>query len=480
MFRAGQGRPRVGLKATFEAIHCFVRFPVVLFRPVPYCRPSCRLGQSRGLQKTAGKGIMGKLNTAKMRTLTKPGVYGDGDGLYLQVRSADRRTWIFRFRLASKDHWMGLGTVADVSLAEARETAAATRRRVRQGIDPIDARDAERAARAAGNGRNTFATVAAAYLAAHELSWRNPKHRQQWRNTLDTYAAPVLGKLNVAGISTADVMSVLNPIWREKPETASRLRGRIEAILDYATTSGLRTGENPARWRGHLANLLPTRSKIAPPEHHAALPWRKIGGFMQTLAGQEGVAALALRLTILTAARTGEVIGARWEEIDPQTQVWTVPAKRMKAGREHRVPLSGEAVQVLRRVAEMTTGVAPDETWPASGFIFPGGRMGKPLSNMAMAMLLKRMGRDDLTVHGFRSTFRQWCAESANTPREVAEAALAHTPRDKVEAAYQRGDVLERRRILMSEWAQHCLKPASESDVVPLRTVGRPLGTISI
>jgi len=406
---------------------------------------------------------MGKLNAAKLRTLTKPGTYGDGAGLYLQVRRAERRSWLYRFKLHGKPHLMGLGTLADVSLAEARDAAAAARKLVRQGIDPISRRRAERADAAERTGLNTFAEVADAYIAAHEASWRNAKHRQQWRNTLDTYARPVLGNLGVAIVDTGAVMRVLEPIWREKPETASRLRGRIESVLDYATARGWRTGDNPARWRRHMDNLLPSRAKIARVEHHAALPWRQIGAFMADLAKQEGVGALALRFAILTAARTGEVIGARWSEIDMPAAVWTVPAGRMKAGREHRVPLSDSALDVLRQAAKLALKQDP------AAFVFPGGKAGKPLSSMAMLMLLRRMERGDLTAHGFRSTFRDWCAEATNYPREIAEAALAHTLRDKTEAAYQRGDLMEKRQRLMSEWATYCAKPAPAGEIVPLR-----------
>ena len=406
----------------------------------------------------------GKISAAKLRTFLAPGVYGDGGGLYLRVRDGERRTWLFRYKLHGKARWMGLGALTDVSLAEAREAAMAARKLVRQSVDPIEARRARRAEQAAKAGLNTFQEVAEAYIAAHEASWKNAKHRQQWRNTLDAYAFPILGKLSVAAISTGEIMRVLEPIWREKPETASRVRGRIEAVLDYATARGWRTGENPARWRGHLANLLPSRAKLARVEHHAALPWREMGAFMEALGKQEGVAALALRFAILTAARTGEVIGARWGEIDLANAVWTVPAERMKAKREHRVPLSGAALDVLRALAKLGT--------EADRFVFPGGKAGKALSNMAMAMLLERMGRDDLTVHGFRSTFRVWCAEATNTPRELAEAALAHTLKDKVEAAYQRGDLMEKRRRLMAEWAAFCAKPALVGAVVPIRARG--------
>ncbi len=408
---------------------------------------------------------MGKLSAGAVKGLTKPdakpGAYGDGGGLYLHVRGRQSRSWLFRFKLHGKAHLMGLGTVVDVSLAEAREAATAARKLVRQGVDPIEARRARRAEQAAKAGLNTFREMAESYIAAHEAGWRNAKHRQQWRNTLDTYAFPVLGRLGVAAVGTAEVTRVLEPIWREKPETASRVRGRIEAVLDYAAARGWRTGENPARWRGHLANLLPSRAKLARVEHHAALPWREAGAFMEALGKQEGVAALALRFAILTAARTGEVIGAHWAEMDLANAVWTIPAERMKAKQEHRVPLSDAALDLLRGVARL--GAEADR------FVFPGARAGKPLSNMAMAMLLERMGHDDLTVHGFRSTFRDWCAEATNYPRELAEAALAHTLRDKVEAAYRRGDLMEKRRRLMEEWAAFCAKPAAAGEVVPIR-----------
>jgi integrase len=405
--------------------------------------------------------MAGKLNAAKLRTLTKPGVYGDGGGLYLQVRRPDRRTWIYRYRVHGKSRWMGLGALSDISLAEAREAATAARKRVRQGVDPIEARRAEGAEKTAKAGKNTFGEVAALYINAHEASWRNAVHRQQWRNTLNTYVVPVLGKTGVALIGTGAVMNVLEPIWHDKPETASRLRGRIESILDYAAARGWRTGENPARWRGHLAKLLPSRAKLARVEHYAGLPWCEMGAFMTALAQQEGVAALALRFAILTAARTGEVIGARWREVDVQGAVWTVPAGRMKAGREHLVPLSDAAEDVLRKVMPLR---------PNTGaFVFPGAKPDKPLSNMALLMLLRRMGRTDLTAHGFRSTFRDWCAEATNYPREVAEAALAHALRDKTEAAYQRGDLMEKRRRLMTEWAAFCGRPAISGDIVMLR-----------
>jgi integrase len=407
------------------------------------------------------------LTAAKVRT-AKPGRYGDGAGLYLLVRGPQARFWLFRYTREGKMREMGLGPASGasgVSLADARVKARKLHAAVREGFDPLLERDAEREAKAALAKMTEiklmrFRDVAAAYIAAHEASWRNAKHRQQWSNTLDAYAHPILGDLPVADVDTGAVMRVLEPIWREKAETASRLRGRIESVLDYAKARGWRDGENPARWRGHVANMLPKRSKVQPVEHHAALPWREIGAFMAGLSTQEGLGALALRFTILTGARPSESIEARWSEIDTSAGVWTVPPSRMKAGREHRVPLSDAALSVLREVAPLH-----DDT--RGGWIFPGARAGRPLSNMAFLMLLRRMERGDLTAHGFRSTFRDWAAETGQ-PADVAEAALAHTLGNKVQAAYQRGDLLERRRKLMDTWAEFCARSEPSGEVVPL------------
>jgi len=393
--------------------------------------------------------MRGKLKAVEVKNQKKPGRYGDGGGLWLQVRRTEpkrpdgepeyHRSWVFRYMLRGRARAMGFGPVDDVSLAEARDLAYQARKLLLQGIDPIDRRRADQAAA----GGITFREVADQYLAAHEASWRNPKHRQQWRNTLDTYAVPMLGKLAVSSIDTGAIIKVLEPIWTAKPETASRLRGRIEAILDYASARGWRNGDNPARWRGHVAKLLPPTSRVQRVEHHAALPWRDMPTFWQELAGQEGVAAMALRFAILTAARTGEVIGAQWREIDRDNP------DRMKAHREHRVPLTDAALGVLDTMAPFRR---------QDGYVFPG-KPRKPLTNMAMAALLDRMGRNDITVHGFRSTFRDWCAEATNYPREIAEAALAHTNKDKTEAAYQRGDFFDRRREMMGEWAAFASRP---------------------
>jgi integrase len=411
------------------------------------------------------------LNSALLRTLTQPGAYNDGGGLYLRVRQANQRAWAFRFMLDGKASWMGLGAYPEVGLAEARERGVAARRLLEQGIDPIADRQAKQAAQQAAvtaakavaiADANTFDRAVDAYLAAHEAGWRNAKHRAQWPSTLTTYASPVIGRLPVADVSTDHVVAILEPIWRTKPETAGRVRGRIEAILDYAKVKGWRVGENPARWRGHLSHMLPARGKVARVVHHAALPWAEVATFMARLAQQEGVAALALRWTILTAGRTGEALGATWGEMDMQAALWTVPAERMKAGREHRVPLSEPALAVLAQVAELRAHGGPDAP------VFPGQSLTRPMSNMAMLMLLRRMGRTDLTAHGFRSTFRDWVSEATNHPGEVAEAALAHTLGSKVEAAYQRGTMLEKRRKLMADWAAFCTAPAPAGNVVAL------------
>lgn len=425
------------------------------------------------------------LTAAKVRTAA-PGRYGDGNGLYLLVRHKKAAFWIFRYTLHGRMREMGLGPArgsAAVPLAShpdpankeklvlgARDLAATLRRLVRGGIDPLERREAEAAAaRAAVQADKakaiTFRAVANYYLEAHEAAWRNAKHRRQWETTLKRYAHPHMGDLPVGTVGTEHVLAALEPIWRSKPETASRVRGRIEAILDYAKTREWRTGENPARCKGHLDHLLPSRSKIAAVEHHAALPWGESAAFVAALRQQAGVAARALEFAILTAARTGEVIGACWQEIDLHGAVWTIPAKRMKAAREHRVPLSKPALTLLGEMASLR---ADDGL---NAFVFPGMRRGQPLSNMAMLVLLRRMERSDLTAHGFRSTFRDWCAEATNCPREVAEAALAHTLRDKTEAAYQRGDLFEKRGRLMADWAEFCGRrfEPTEADVIPLR-----------
>ena len=384
------------------------------------------------------------------------------EGFFLQVARNGSRSWLFRYTLNGKTRHMGLGSLAVISLADARTAAIECRRLCHAGVDPIEHRKASRTeARLATARAMTFDDCANRYMAAHAVGWRNSKHRAQWVATLRTYVTPVFGSLPVQTIDTGLIMRVLEPIWTIKPETASRVRGRIEVILNWAKTHGFRQGENPARWRGHLENLLPSRSRVQKIEHHAALPYSDVGVFMCDLRERAGVAAAALEFLILTAARTSEVIGARWEEMNLSTRTWVVPAERMKARAIHRVPLSNAALVVLERMRV----IQQDE------FVFPSTKKGKRLSNMALLVLLRRMKRTDLTTHGFRSTFSDWAAECTNFPREVAEIALAHTISNKVEAAYRRGDLFDKRCRLMDAWAEYCAATISApGTVVPLRT----------
>jgi integrase len=391
-------------------------------------------------------------------------MWSDGGGLYLQCTAGAeggvRRSWLYRFAAKGRERQMGLGSTETVSLAEARDKAAECRKLRQAGIDPIEHRKAMQAQAALEAAKSmTFDECREAYIRAHAAGWRNPKHHQQWENTLKTYASPVFGKVAVQAVDVTLVMKVLEAIWAMKPETASRLRGRIEAVLDWAKVRGLRSGENPARWRGHLDHLLPGRDKVRKVKHHAALPYIQISKYLDELRKREGIAARALEFAILTATRTNEVIGARWDEIDLAARVWIIPESRMKAGREHRVPLSDAAISVLK----FMQSVRQNE------YIFPGDRRAT-LSNMALLMTLRRMNRGDLTTHGFRSTFRTWAAERTAFPREVVEAALAHVVGNKVEAAYQRGDMFDKRRRLMAAWAEFCSKPLIAGDVVPLRS----------
>jgi integrase len=396
------------------------------------------------------------LTVRQVETMREPGMYADGDGLYLQVTAAGAKTWIFRFQLAGKRREMGMGSVSLVTLAKAREKAKEARLDVKSGIDPIAARDAREAQRALDAARlMSFEDAATEYVRSHRAGWKNAKHAAQWTSTLRTYVYPILGKLPVADVDTGLVVKVLSPIWTEKPETAGRVRGRVESILDWARVQGYRTGENHARWRGHLDHILPSRRKVARPGHHASMPYADVPKFYLRLQAQDGLGARALELAILTAGRTGEVLGARWDEIDFDRATWTVPADRMKAGREHRVPLSAPALALLRKL----------EAIRIDDFLFSGQRPGKPLSNMAMAMVLRRM-KLDCTPHGFRATFRTWAADTTTFPDPVVEMALAHTIEDKVVAAYQRGDLFDRRAKLMDAWAGYC---AGAAKVVPLR-----------
>jgi integrase len=346
---------------------------------------------------------------------------------------------------------MGLGPYPVVSLADARIRALECKKLLLDGTDPIEARNAKRTRLRIEEAKSvTFDHCAASYIESHRAGWKNAKHADQWTNTISTYASPIIGNLPVQAVDTALVMKVLEPIWREKTETASRLRNRIELILGWATAREYRTGDNPARWRGHLDKLLPKRSTVQPTEHHTALAVGEIGSFMKQLRACEGIAPSALEFLILTATRTGETIGARWSEIDFDHGIWTIPAARMKAKKEHRVPLCPAALTILQTLRE----AAPTE------YVFTNGKGNRHLSNMALLAVLKRMEME-VTTHGFRSTFRDWAAERTNYPREVAEMALAHAVENKVEAAYRRGDLFEKRRRLMAEWAKFCAQPTT-------------------
>jgi integrase len=396
--------------------------------------------------------MAGKL-TARTVQSAKPGKHSDGGNLYLIVSEEGNRKWVLRFTFRGRAKEMGLGSAADVPLADAREKAAHARRLVAQGLNPIDERKRD-------NGIPTFGKMADTVLEALSLGFRNEKHKAQWRMTLEHYAAS-LREMPVDTVTTDDVLRVLKPIWTLKAETASRLRGRIEKVLDAAKAKGFREGENPARWRGHLDHLLPKPLKLTR-GHHAAMPYEEVPAFIGDLRNRDATAARALEFCILTAARSGEVLGLPWSEIDLDKKVWSVPAARMKAGRDHRVPLSQRAVSILKAQAKVKTGP----------FVFGGQSATKPLSNMAMDMMLRRMKVEGATVHGFRSSFRDWAGNVSSFPREVTETALAHVIGDKAEQAYRRSDALEKRRKLMDAWAMYC-EPNAAKNVVPLNAAAR-------
>jgi integrase len=411
----------------------------------------------------------GKLSAVEVSKARGPGVLHDGGGLYLRVSATGAKSWVFRFQLDGKRRDMGLGPFPDISLADARGKAAEHRKLRHEGIDPLDAKAAQREAQrvSVAKGR-TFRECAIEFIEKNRAGWRNAKHAAQWTATLATYVYPTLGELPVSAIDAGLVVQVLDPIWAEKSETASRVRGRIEAVLDAATVRGFRQGPNPAQWKGNLAHILPARAKVRKVAHHAALPFDDMPQFLAALRGRDGMSARALEFAIFTAARTGEALGARWGEIDLDAKVWTVPAERMKAEREHRVPLSDAALAVLDKVRPLAL-TRDGESDPAAP-VFPGPRRALPLSNMVLLMLLRRMGRADLTAHGFRSTFSDWAAERTAYPREVVEMALAHAVENKVEAAYRRGDLFEKRRQLAEAWARFCAAPsAAGAGVVSLR-----------
>ncbi len=408
----------------------------------------------------------------------RKGRFAAGRGVYLQV-DGKRASWLLRYQLRGKARAMGLGSFDaagkdGLTLAQARDRAAEAKVLIRGGIDPLAARQADAVAAAVPRPTvPTFRAAAEQFIAAQESGWRSAKHAAQWTATLATYAFSVIGSNPINAISTDDVLAILQPIWSTKPETAARVRGRIEAVLDAAKARSWREGENPARWKGHLALMLPKRSKVAAVEHHPALPWQEVPAFMVALAAKSGTAALALRFAILTAARSGEVRGMTWGEVELVGKLWTIPAARMKAGREHRVPLSDAALGTLHAAR---VDVEP----AADALVFAARGGGNPLSDMALTMLLRKAKRPDgrswtdragatITAHGFRSSFRDWAGEATAHPREVIEQALAHQLRDKAEAAYARGDLLAKRAALMADWARYCLRASGE--VVALQEV---------
>jgi integrase len=392
-----------------------------------------------------------KLSEVKAKSSNlKSGRHSDGGGLYLNVSPSGTKSWLFMWVRQGKRREMGLGAYPAVSLANARTEATRCRETVAAGGDPITERSK--------GAEPTFGECADQFLSSMEASWRNEKHRAQWRMTLAEYCRPISSK-RVSLIATEDVLSVLNPIWRDKPETASRLRGRIERVLDFAKAKGWRTGENPALWRGHLKNVLPPRQRLSR-GHHAAMPYRQLPAFIARLRAAEAMAARALEFLILTAARSGEVYGARWSEFDLERGIWKIPAGRMKAGKEHRVPLSDQVLSLMRTLKET----------PVSEYVFPGYRTNCPLSSSAMEMLLRRLKADEYTVHGFRSSFRDWAGDETHFPREIAEAALAHRVGDATEQAYRRADALAKRRELMQSWANFCDEKSAK--IVPLKSAG--------
>jgi integrase len=390
------------------------------------------------------------LTARAVATAKDPGRYPDSRGLVLEVSKSGGKSWALRFMLKGRARQMGLGPHPTVTLAEARELAEDARRLLKRGVDPIEARRAS--ATEAVSIAKTFKQVAESLIESHEAGWRNQKSPAQWRASLDKYVYPTIGKTPVADVDTKAVLNCLKPIWSTKPETAARVRGRIEAVLNAAKVHGLRSGDNPAQWRGHLALLLPPKTKVRRVKHHAALPYAETPEFMAALRTQPGFAARALEFAILTGARTSEALGATWSEIDLTSKIWVIPAERMKAHREHRVPLSAAVIALLSSLVR------------EGEYLFPGAKEGKPLSNMALLMTLRRMGRSELTAHGFRSTFRDWAAETTVYPSDVVEMALAHTIGNKVEAAYRRGDLFDKRRGLMDEWAAFCMNAAARQE----------------
>jgi integrase len=398
------------------------------------------------------------LSAARVKAIKEPGDYLDGRGLYLQVRSETSKSWLLKYSIDKRAREMGLGSAFDFSLAEAREQRDALRKLIKRGIDPLEQRAAEKQAKKLEAAKSiTFRDASARFIEANRSAWKNAKHAAQWEATLRTYAYPVIGDLPVQSITTALVMKILDPIWSKKSETASRVRGRIETVISAAKARGEFSGENPARWKGHLEAILPKQSKVSKVQNHPALPYADLPAFMQDLRGRDGIAAAALEFQILTASRPGNAVGARWSEFDFAGAVWTIAGENMKGGREHKVPLSAAALAVLERMGKIRNGE----------FIFYGVDAKRPLSDAATGAVLDRMGRADIVPHGFRSTFRTWAGEKTGFAREVAEKALAHLVGDETERAYDRGDMFEKRRLLMDAWAAFAIgDPARSADVL--------------
>jgi integrase len=400
-----------------------------------------------------------RLTALQVKQASNPGWYADGQGLYLQVSNSGSKSWVYRYEKGGKERRHGLGPFPSVSLETARRGAEFCRQLRVDGYDPIDYKRQLEATRQLENAKGiTFKECALAYIDSHKAGWKNRKHESQWRNTLETYAFPIMGNLSVQHIDVGLVLKVLEAIWFDKTETASRVRQRIENILDWAKVRNYRTGENPALWRGHLDKLLPKRTKVQKVKHFAAMPYAELPDYFRSLREIDTLAAKSLAFTILTATRSNEAREAKWEEIDLKAGAWTIPDERMKAGRPHRIPLTQECVEILKEM----------EPFRANDLVFPGLRKGKPISDAALLKQLKQT-HPDLTIHGFRSSFRDWCAEMTNYPGALAEAALAHTLKDKTEAAYQRGDMFEKRRKLMDAWSNYCLNGQKTASVVPIQ-----------
>ena len=406
--------------------------------------------------------VIGKLTTLAIGRAKKKGLYGDGGGLWLQVGATGSKSWLFRFVVNGKAHGMGLGALNAVTLAEARLKATDCRKLLAAGFDPLDAKKEKQVqSRLAAAKGTTFEACAKAYIEAHKASWKDALYAKKWDQSLAKYVYPVMGRLPVQIVDTTLIMKVLEPVWQKKTTAAKRLRSRIECILDWAKVREYRQGDNPARWRGHLENLLANPSKLIKVKHFAALSYAKINGFLQSLERMGGLGAQALKLLIFTACRSNEVFSATWDEIDFENKVWTIPAERMKTGKEHRVPLTAPALAILkeRRREGQTLG---DNDAEPSPYVFSSPSGEGCISNEIMLAVLKRMKRFDITVHGFRSSFRDWAAEQTNFTREVAEAALAHTVGNQVEAAYRRSDLFEKRRLMMEKWARYCQQVPAE------------------